>query len=373
MFLIGTHLQVIPTLMFCVNLVQVQRRWPGHLHTSYSTTIDWLSCFVVDDHLHTLISPLHSPSWLWHWSVARIFFAAWADLFLVIIGVYIYIYLLWWWQICANKILTFSFNCWWCGELQWAATCGVCFSLTQILQVIVLLSTGGANGGGYILSKYALIGLQAVILLSLGILNCLPVQYFAYLSSFSMIWNALGKMIIPNQSGSSQTFRVSVLGWTEGTRIVLWDNLFRDGLVTTTFFSKTIPAGIIVVKWWKSIIAGVVILTILIPMVAVERQTTTYIFTSFYKPEGLGITSSPYIFFLGLLMSQYSLAGFDASAHMVRISQHHHHLLISSAHSFFTLTWSLSVHNPSTITTSDSFLQIPMLYETTPRQVSRMC
>ena len=95
--------------------------------------------------------------------------------------------------------------------MQWAATCGVCFSLTQILQVIVLLSTGGANGGGYILGKYALIGLQAVILLSLGLLNCLPVQYFAYVSNLSMVWNGLGKMIIPNESHSSKTllrFRV---------------------------------------------------------------------------------------------------------------------------------------------------------------------
>jgi hypothetical protein len=65
------------------------------------------------------------------------------------------------------------------------------------------------------------------------------------------------------------------------------------------------------------IIAGVFLLTVLIPAVAVERQTASFVFTSFYKPD-LGISSSPYIFFLGLLMSQYSLAGFDASAHMVR-------------------------------------------------------
>jgi hypothetical protein len=106
-------------------------------------------------------------------------------------------------------------DCWWCDELQWAATCGVCFSLTQILQVIVLLSTGGANGGGYMLSKYAQIGLQAVILLSLGLLNCLPVQYFAYVSNLSMVWNALGKMIMHPESirfFDPKPFKVSVLG-----------------------------------------------------------------------------------------------------------------------------------------------------------------
>jgi hypothetical protein len=100
-------------------------------------------------------------------------------------------------------------------------------------------------------------------------------------------------------------------------------------------------------------------------MVAVERQTTTYIFTSFYKPEGLGISSSPYIFFLGLLMSQYSLAGFDASAHMVRIQSMSSPSIpfISSAHSFLPqhLPASLSIYNPLTTTNSDSFLQNPML------------
>ena len=79
---------------------------------------------------------------------------------------------------------------------QWAATCGVCFSLTQLLQVIVLLSTGGANGGGYLLSKYALIGLQAIILVSLGFLNCLPVHYLAYIGNLAMVWNVLGKILV---------------------------------------------------------------------------------------------------------------------------------------------------------------------------------
>lgn len=142
--------------------------------------------------------------------------------------VYIYRYLLCWWQICVWVVWTVSFNCWWCGELQWAATCGVCYSLTQILQVMVLLGTGGANGGGYVLSKYALIGLQAVILLSLGLLNCLPVQYFSYVSNFSMVWNALGKMSSP------KTCRRWVLGW--GCLIDPSENLFRDGLSTKKQF-----------------------------------------------------------------------------------------------------------------------------------------
>lgn len=63
--------------------------------------------------------------------------------------------------------------------------------------------------------------------------------------------------------------------------------------------------------------AGVFVLIILIPSVAVKRQTASFVFTSFNAPTDLNLPSDPYVFLLGLLMSQYSLAGFDASAHMV--------------------------------------------------------
>lgn len=66
--------------------------------------------------------------------------------------------------------------------------------------------------------------------------------------------------------------------------------------------------------------AGVFVLIILIPSVAKERQTFKEVFTTFNKPDAVGITSSPYIFLLGLLVSQYTVTGFDASAHMVNTS-----------------------------------------------------
>ncbi len=58
-------------------------------------------------------------------------------------------------------------------------------------------------------------------------------------------------------------------------------------------------------------------LIILIPSVAIQRQTASFVFTSFNVPTDLDLPSDPYIFLVGLLMSQYGLAGFDASAHMV--------------------------------------------------------
>uniref|UniRef100_A0A0R0DYG2 Amino acid permease/ SLC12A domain-containing protein n=2 Tax=Glycine subgen. Soja TaxID=1462606 RepID=A0A0R0DYG2_SOYBN len=55
---------------------------------------------------------------------------------------------------------------------------------------------------------------------------------------------------------------------------------------------------------------------IVIPSVATERASAKFVFTHFNTENGEGINSKPYIFLLGLLLSQYTLTGFDASAHM---------------------------------------------------------
>jgi len=67
---------------------------------------------------------------------------------------------------------------------------------------------------------------------------------------------------------------------------------------------------------------GVFVLMILIPSVATERASTKFVFTHFNAENGDGINSRPYMFLLGLLMSQYTLTGYDASAHMVNLFLH---------------------------------------------------
>jgi hypothetical protein len=59
------------------------------------------------------------------------------------------------------------------------------------------------------------------------------------------------------------------------------------------------------------------VLAILIPAVAKERASVGFIFTHFNTDNGMGIHSKVYILAVGLLMSQYSVLGYDASAHMV--------------------------------------------------------
>ncbi|XP_078175033.1 amino-acid permease BAT1 homolog isoform X2 [Carex rostrata] len=132
-------------------------------------------------------------------------------------------------------------------------TTSVNFSLAQLIQVIILLSTGGANGGGYMASKYLVLGFHGLILISQGIINSLSIKYLAFFGYLGALWNFL----------------------------------------------------------------GVFALMILIPTVATERASAKFVFTHFNTDNGDGIHSSVYIFVLGLLMSQYSLTGYDVSAHLV--------------------------------------------------------
>ncbi|XP_039116520.1 amino-acid permease BAT1 homolog [Dioscorea cayenensis subsp. rotundata] len=135
---------------------------------------------------------------------------------------------------------------------QWAVTTSVDFSLAQLIQVIILLSTGGNNGGGYLASKYVVIAFHGGILLVHAILNSLPISWLSFFGQLAAAWNLL----------------------------------------------------------------GVFVLMILIPTVATKKASAEFVFTHFNTDNDAGIHSKVYIFVLGLLMSQYTLTGYDASAHM---------------------------------------------------------
>ncbi|PIA33441.1 hypothetical protein AQUCO_04100100v1 [Aquilegia coerulea] len=135
---------------------------------------------------------------------------------------------------------------------QWAVTTSVDFSLAQLIQVIILLSTGGNNGGGYLASKYVVICFHGGILFLHALINSLPITWLSFFGQLAALWN----------------------------------------------------------------VVGVFVLMILIPTVTTERASAKFVFTHFNTDNGDGIHSKPYIFLLGLLMSQYTLTGYDASAHM---------------------------------------------------------
>ncbi|MCO5582386.1 hypothetical protein L7F22_036281 [Adiantum nelumboides] len=135
---------------------------------------------------------------------------------------------------------------------QWAVTTSVDYSLANLIQIIILLSTGGANGGGYMASKYEVIGIHGGTLFLHAAMNSLPIRWLAHLGTFSAAWNVL----------------------------------------------------------------GVFVLMILIPTVSPTRATSAFVFKHFNKDSSRQIHSSAYVFLVGLLMSQYSISGYDASAHM---------------------------------------------------------
>lgn len=75
---------------------------------------------------------------------------------------------------------------------QWAVTTSINFSLAQLIAVMALLSTGGANGGGYVANKYVVIGIHAGLLVAQGIINSFPIRWLSYLGTLAAAWNILG-------------------------------------------------------------------------------------------------------------------------------------------------------------------------------------
>ncbi|WVZ67456.1 hypothetical protein U9M48_016529, partial [Paspalum notatum var. saurae] len=135
---------------------------------------------------------------------------------------------------------------------QWAATASVDFSLAQFVQVMVLLSTGGANGGGYLASKYVVLAIYFALLVVHGLINSLSIRWLSWFGNLGAFWN----------------------------------------------------------------LAGVVVFTILIPSVAKDRASIDFVFTHSYSDNGVGIHSKVYTLAIGLLTSQFALLGYDTSAHM---------------------------------------------------------
>lgn len=153
-----------------------------------------------------------------------------------------------------------------------------------MIQVIILLSTGGANGGGYEASKYVVIAFHGGILLMHAILNSLPISVLSFFGQLAAAWNIVGMK--------------NFLVFSPFSTLYCLRQPFLHPLMFWCF-------------------SGVFVLMILIPLVATERASAKFVFTYFNTDSAEGINSKAYIFVLGLLMSQYTLTGYDASAHMV--------------------------------------------------------
>lgn len=64
-------------------------------------------------------------------------------------------------------------------------------------------------------------------------------------------------------------------------------------------------------------VIGGTVIVIMLPLVALTTQSASYVFTNFeVAPGTTGISSKPYAVILSFLVSQYSLYGYDAAAHL---------------------------------------------------------
>ena len=64
-------------------------------------------------------------------------------------------------------------------------------------------------------------------------------------------------------------------------------------------------------------VLGGLLVIIMLPLVAQTTQSASYVFTHFEtSPESTGISSIPYSVILSILLSIYSLYGYDAAAHL---------------------------------------------------------
>ncbi|CAN6476081.1 unnamed protein product [Victoria cruziana] len=147
-----------------------------------------------------------------------------------------------------------SWCCAWLETIGLIAGIGTqAYAGSQTLQSIILLSTGTNKGGGYLAPR--------------GVFLCM---YMA----LTIIWAVLN------------TFALEVIAFID-----------------------------IISIWWQ-VIGGFVIV-IMLPLVALTTQPASYVFAHFETaPESTGIRSKAYAALLSVLVSQYSLYGYDAAAHL---------------------------------------------------------
>ncbi|BFG19001.1 hypothetical protein CerSpe_052740 [Prunus speciosa] len=146
----------------------------------------------------------------------------------------------------------------WC--CAWLETIGVvsaigaqAYSGSQALQMIILLATGTNKGGGYFASKGVFLCMYMALIIIWAALNTFALQVIAYLNIISIWWQVIGGLLV----------------------------------------------------------------TIMLPLVAQSTQPASYVFTHFEtSPESTGISSAPYAVILSVLLSIYSLYGYDAAAHL---------------------------------------------------------
>lgn len=100
-----------------------------------------------------------------------------------------------------------------------------------------------------------------------------------------------------------------------GVFLAMYIGLTIIWAVLNTFALEVIAFIDVISMWWQLI--GGIVIVIALPLVSLSTQPASFVFTHFETaPESTGISSKAYAVILSVLVSQYSLYGYDAAAHL---------------------------------------------------------
>lgn len=100
--------------------------------------------------------------------------------------------------------------------------------------------------------------------------------------------------------------------------LALYAAILFISAVINTFDIEKIRWVVLISGWVQTLVP--IAVAILVPTLQKERASASFVFATFNRDlggaNGTGITSDFYLFLIGLLASQYTFTGYDASAHM---------------------------------------------------------
>jgi amino acid transporter len=164
---------------------------------------------------------------------------------------------------------------------------------SQVLQSIILLCTGTNMGGGYLAPRWLFLVMYIGLTLIWAVLNTFALEVIAFLDVISMWWQV-------------------------GNRCRIWileNHSSRGGGAPC---SCSLPSFRLQRLFGACLqVIGGTVIVVMLPLVAKTTQPASYVFTHFQTaPDVTGIGSSAYAVVLSFLVSQYSLYGYDAAAHL---------------------------------------------------------
>jgi amino acid transporter len=185
---------------------------------------------------------------------------------------------LYWWAARLSSKRYAPFASWMTGWFnligQFAVTAGINYGIALMLGATISIGTNGA----WVPTVGALVGIHMAMCVTQGIANSLGTRVMTTLNS-------------------------KINAFFSQTSLILTVIIVK---LTIIFYCIDIST------WWQVIAPAVIMITIAAK--APTHQSASFVFTDFYN--GSGWESAGYVAVIGILQAQFTLTGYDSSAHM---------------------------------------------------------